>query len=808
MRFYNKIFLGFLLTSVFTVGTICTFSFFYFGKTLRKNFLQVYQAEMSQVADMLVSFEHSIEKRGINALYVLREIDKTSNLPSNPKLAELAKELAVSNFFITNAKGKFIRSTNGDIKINLFYLCADYKNLIKGNTKIFKTPIVPSSAEPTVEPYKYIMIPNYNRTKILEASVHLNFINTLLMSSLKSMPYFLNLRLYTPSGKLLGSVYRSSKKIPPDRNKIIKLEKDIVTDDSLNCCECRIKNISSSNGKYYYHLEASISTIRIDKIINNVFGVISIIFIISIGICALIARIISRRLVSRLQTLHKQIDQIADRNSFKGKLYISGSDEIAKLGKHINRLLKQISDDQKILLRAEKEKVIASVASQVAHDIRSPLTALESIIQYLTQFPEKERLMIKHAVHRIKDIANNLLIQYKRDKSSLLLDNQEKVSNEFILNILERIISEKRAEFSSGKIFFEMKVNNDAYGIFAKIQLVEFQRVLSNLINNAVKSITEKGMVSIKLGLAKNGFVIISISDTGCGIPEEQLTTILKSGSLKGTGLGLAHAKRCIDSWGGEIAIRSKVNVGTTIRVIVPQSRQPNWFASRILINEDSIIAVLDDDESIHGVWKKRLTKFLEHTRVICFYNPNELIGWHQTHDKENIIYLIDYEFIKYNLNGLDVIEKLHITNQAMLVTSQYEDPDIRKRCEKLGIEIIPKSFSIHIPIEKIYTDPDIVLIDDNKSLTDIWKFQCEKAGKRIAIFNKISEFRRVYHLYDKKTMIYIDSNLGYNLRGEIFAKELYKKGYKNLYLTTGYNSKDFNNACWLKGIVTKKPPF
>lgn len=63
-------------------------------------------------------------------------------------------------------------------------------------------------------------------------------------------------------------------------------------------------------------------------------------------------------------------------------------------------------------------------------------------------------------------------------------------------------------------------------------------------------------------------------------------------------------------------------------------------------------------------------------------------------------IFLIDYELIGQRFTGLDLIEENKLGDRAILVTSRYEEPQIRKRCEKLGIRLIPKSMTGWVPIE------------------------------------------------------------------------------------------------------------
>ena len=63
-------------------------------------------------------------------------------------------------------------------------------------------------------------------------------------------------------------------------------------------------------------------------------------------------------------------------------------------------------------------------------------------------------------------------------------------------------------------------------------------------------------------------------------------------------------------------------------------------------------------------------------------------------------LFLMDYEISGSTESGLDLIETLGIQKQSILVTSRYEEKNIRERCESLGVRLIPKSMSGFVPIE------------------------------------------------------------------------------------------------------------
>ena len=87
------------------------------------------------------------------------------------------------------------------------------------------------------------------------------------------------------------------------------------------------------------------------------------------------------------------------------------------------------------------------ISTQVAHDIRSPIVALEMIIKEVRNINEEQRLIMRNAANRVKDIANNLLTQYRLSKSGNKAIMQSHLEPELIIEHISRILSEKRTQY-------------------------------------------------------------------------------------------------------------------------------------------------------------------------------------------------------------------------------------------------------------------------------------------------------------------------------------------------------------------------
>lgn len=361
-----------------------------------------------------------------------------------------------------------------------------------------------------------------------------------------------------------------------------------------------------------------------------------------------------------------------------------------------------IQIQSKKLAHIETKETLSTVALQMAHDIRSPLSALNVISEELDQLPEALRTMTRGAITRINDIANNLLNKYKQSSSS---DNA--ISSELIAIAVDSVISETRVNIKNTHIKLNYIVDITAQGIFAKVQLIEFKRVISNLINNAIESIVNQGQVDVTIE-SKNDCLLIEIKDNGCGIAPENFKNLFFVGHTtkeNGLGLGLAHAKKTIEFLGGEIIINSVSQQGTIVTLKLLNCACPTWFAPTLELHHDSTIVVIDDDPSIAKVWESRVSTLLDQhsIKIIYFSNTEDLSKWHKTSSHLHTIYLCDYEFVEQSTTGLSRIAQLKIADSSYLVTSHYEDAEIRNRCIELNLKIIPKNFSAYIPIHIIH---------------------------------------------------------------------------------------------------------
>lgn len=471
-------------------------------------------------------------------------------------------------------------------------------------------------------------------------------------------------------------------------------------------------------------------------------------------------------------------------------------------------------------------KAVSDIAAQVAHDIRSPLVALDAALKNTSQLPEKQRVIVRHAVNRIRDIANNLLEKNRQQAGTAVTaagvaggqGAGEAPAVHLLSSLIDPVITEKRLSFESKPgINIDFKLTRESYGLFASIQPIEFRRMLSNLVNNAVEALGDKGAVDVSLTHDEKN-IILTVSDNGKGIPPTILAKLGRKGETHGkaggSGLGLFHARTTAESWGGSLAITSTPGQGTAVTIKLPKAAAPADFVPALEISPGRTVVVLDDDATIHQVWQGRFdsARVREHDiEIFQFSEPDKLREWVKSTPIKagNALYLFDYELLGYKETGTSLAEELGLCGKTILVTSRCEEQRIIEECARLNIRMIPKGLVGFVPITiGAPAAPALaVLIDDDAMVHMNWEDAAERAGVELKAFKTPAEFLANLAAFSKDTPIYIDSELGDDIKGEEIAADLKEKGFTNLRLATGHPPENFSRLPWLK-VVGKESPW
>ncbi|MHB0996134.1 MAG: sensor histidine kinase [Elusimicrobiales bacterium] len=231
---------------------------------------------------------------------------------------------------------------------------------------------------------------------------------------------------------------------------------------------------------------------------------------------------------------------------------------------------------------------LSAISAQVAHDIRSPLAALESALKDVSQLPEEKRQLIRGAACRIKDIADDLLEKNRAAPA-------DGPAPCLLAGLIEGITAEKRLQFRErGNVAVALRLDPDASGLRAMVRRSDLGRILSNLINNGAEALERGGTVTV--GLSRQGdFASLTVTDDGKGIPPEVLGGLggrgVTADKAGGCGLGLYHARTTAESWGGGLSITSGPGKGTTVTLRLPLAAGTAPAArTAALLDDDSLV--------------------------------------------------------------------------------------------------------------------------------------------------------------------------------------------------------------------------
>src|SRR5882724_278847 len=235
-------------------------------------------------------------------------------------------------------------------------------------------------------------------------------------------------------------------------------------------------------------------------------------------------------------------------------------------------------------ITAEKEldQLKDDFLQSLTHDLRSPMTAVRGYLQVLGEemagpLNDEQKKMIRimeNASTKLLHIVSNLLDSAKMSAGKLKLNITECNLRQILPNTVEIFYTEAAKK----KITLTLDMPEQMSPVKLDPQLIE--RVIINLIGNAIKFTPEGGFITVKF-IELSDRVQGQVTDTGNGMPPEFMNRIFKkfeqvSGTRGGTGLGLTICKFIIDAHYGEISVRSKIGEGTTFTFSIPKGLEQN----------------------------------------------------------------------------------------------------------------------------------------------------------------------------------------------------------------------------------------
>ncbi|MGA2240016.1 MAG: ATP-binding protein [Candidatus Bathyarchaeia archaeon] len=227
------------------------------------------------------------------------------------------------------------------------------------------------------------------------------------------------------------------------------------------------------------------------------------------------------------------------------------------------------------LSEVQRLAAIGETTAMVGHDLRNPLQTIVAEVYVARKmlkklFPSQESQAVLELLEKIDANINymdKIVSDLQQYAGPIKVEAVETPLFPFVNDVLSNLPISDGVRVS---VLIERE-------IVAGLDPGLMRRVISNLVLNAVQAMPKGGELTISASRT-NQSVLLSIQDTGVGIPQEDMSNLFRplfTRKAQGQGLGLAVAKRIVEAHGGRIDVNSQVGVGSTFTITLPQEAEP-----------------------------------------------------------------------------------------------------------------------------------------------------------------------------------------------------------------------------------------
>jgi len=228
----------------------------------------------------------------------------------------------------------------------------------------------------------------------------------------------------------------------------------------------------------------------------------------------------------------------------------------------------------------QSERLRRELTANVSHELRTPLTSIKGFAETLlggAMADEETRrrflTIIDNEADRLVKLVDDLMDLSRLESKRVALE----LTAVDVGALVSQTVDKLRPLAETARLDLR---ENSPRGIVVSADADRLEQVVTNLIDNALKYTPAGGRISVAVH-ARNGEVELSVSDTGRGIPADDLPHVFerfyrsdrsRTRVSGGTGLGLAIAKHIVEAHGGHISVRSRLDEGTTFVVTLPKN--------------------------------------------------------------------------------------------------------------------------------------------------------------------------------------------------------------------------------------------
>ena len=392
----------------------------------------------------------------------------------------------------------------------------------------------------------------------------------------------LSISLYNPQGELLISSLFGA---PSDSTALLRVPDEVMRDlaDKQAAEDGQDVDYGDFVMAYWNFRDdrdevVAIANVRYDKRQMEASGFAAFVqrlaplyILLFIG-AGLLALLITNSIVRPLAALRQRLGDL-DLQAEQEPLVYDGEDAIGDLVRQYNALLHELEVKVQALAQTEREGAWRSMAMQVAHEIKNPLTPFKLGIQQLNRAAQDGRTDLVERVERFTSMAVAQI-----DVLSAVAEDFSRMASidptEFIDVDLNEVLQSCTDLFGSDDVEFTPSADS----MPVRGSRAHLMRVFNNLLSNAVYAVRESeradGLIQVKVNRSGQGWTV-EVSDNGIGIDSSRIERIFEprfTTKSSGSGLGLSMARFMVNHFGGSISVESEFGQGTTFSVWLPQS--------------------------------------------------------------------------------------------------------------------------------------------------------------------------------------------------------------------------------------------
>ncbi|GFP78188.1 HAMP domain-containing sensor histidine kinase [Clostridium fungisolvens] len=366
-------------------------------------------------------------------------------------------------------------------------------------------------------------------------------------------------------------------RILDNNDNVIGQSRDFNYDIKLKETNGRTKHLEQRE-KHLMYLNTKLNSknygvvyIQVVKDLESEYSFIKILFVFLaiadfIGMVAsiVVGYIISKKMLNPIDNITRTAENISV-NNLKERIEVNDADdELKRLAGTLNNMIDRLQkafDSQ------------SQFVSDASHELRTPIAVIQGYANLLDRWGKNDKEALEKSIYGIKLEAENmanlvekLLFLAKGDALTQVVEKKEFHLNELI----DEVLAETKLIDKKHNIFSDENEDIDIYGDYKLIK-----QMLRIFIENSIKFTPDKGVITIN-SILRNKSIYISVSDTGIGIPKDDIQNIFdrfytvdksRSKEKGGTGLGLSIAKWIAEVHDGIIEVESEEGKGTSVIV-------------------------------------------------------------------------------------------------------------------------------------------------------------------------------------------------------------------------------------------------